>query len=73
MFAEWGQVRAYQKSAQTVLGADGFEILAAQFAAARASMARSAALMFAGWLDQAARAPAQRQSSAPGRDGRSTS
>jgi len=53
MLAEWGQVPAYRKSVQAVLGASGFEILAAEFAAARASMARSAALMFTGWLDQA--------------------
>jgi GMP synthase-like glutamine amidotransferase len=63
MFAEWGQVPAYQKSADTVLGADGFGVLAAQFTAGRASMARSAALMFTGWLDQAARASARRPSS----------
>jgi GMP synthase (glutamine-hydrolysing) len=53
MLAEWGQVPAYRKSAQVVLGASGFDILAAEFAAARASMARSASLMFSGWLDQA--------------------
>ena len=53
MLTEWGQVPAYRKSAQAVLGASGFEILAAEFAAARASMARSASLMFTGWLDQA--------------------
>jgi GMP synthase (glutamine-hydrolysing) len=64
MFAAWGQVPAYQKSAETVLGADGFGILAAEFAAAQESMARSAALMFTGWLDQAARAPARRPSGA---------
>ena len=53
MLAEWGQVPAYRKSVQAVLGASGFEILAAEFAAARASMARSASLMFTGWLDRA--------------------
>ena len=53
MLAEWGQVPAYRKSAQAVLGASGFEILAAGFSAARASMAQSASLMFTGWLDQA--------------------
>jgi len=53
MLAEWGQVPAYRKSVQAVLGASGFEILAAEFAAARDSMARSASLMFTGWLDQA--------------------
>jgi GMP synthase (glutamine-hydrolysing) len=53
MLAEWGQVPAYRTSAQAVLGAAGFEILASEFAAARASMARSASLMFSGWLDQA--------------------
>jgi GMP synthase (glutamine-hydrolysing) len=60
MLAEWGQVPAYRESARAVLGTSGFEILAAEFAAARASMARSASLMFAGWLDQAARAAAWR-------------
>lgn len=65
MFAEWGQVPAYQKSAETVLGADGFGILAAEFAAARTSMARSAALMFGGWLDQAARSPGRREQAPP--------
>ena len=56
MLADWRQVPAYQKSAEAVLGASGFENLAAGFAAAQASMARSASLMFAGWLDQAGRA-----------------
>jgi len=64
MLAEWRHVPAYQKSAEAVLGASGFEILAAGFAAAQASMARSASLMFAGWLDQAGRAAARRGSSA---------
>jgi GMP synthase-like glutamine amidotransferase len=64
MLAEWRHVPAYQESAEAVLGASGFEILAAGFAAARASMARSASLMFAGWLDQAGRAAARRGSSA---------
>jgi GMP synthase-like glutamine amidotransferase len=58
MLAEWRHVPAYQKSAETVLGAGGFEVLAAGFAAAQASMARSASLLFTGWLDQAARAAA---------------
>jgi len=40
-----------------VLGTCGFEILAAEFAAGRASMARSASLLFTGWLDQAGRRP----------------
>jgi GMP synthase (glutamine-hydrolysing) len=53
MLTEWGQVPAYQASARAVLGGSGFEILATEFAAARASMAGSAALMFTGWLDQA--------------------
>jgi GMP synthase-like glutamine amidotransferase len=60
MLAEWGHVPAYQKSAEAVLGTSGFEILATGFAAAQASMARSASLMFTGWLDQAARAAARR-------------
>ncbi len=60
MLAEWGQVPAYRKSAQAVLGASGFDILAAEFAAARASMARSASLMFTGWLDQAVQMPGRR-------------
>ncbi len=63
MLAEWGQVPAYRKSAQAVLGASGFEILASQFAAARASMARSASLMFTGWLGQAVLAPGGRPGS----------
>jgi GMP synthase-like glutamine amidotransferase len=60
MLAEWRHVPAYQRSAEAVLGSSGFEILAAGFAAARESMARSASLMFAGWLDQAGRAVARR-------------
>jgi GMP synthase (glutamine-hydrolysing) len=59
MLAEWRHVPAYQKSAEAVLGSSGFEILAAGFAAAQASMARSAALMFTGWLNQAERAAAR--------------
>ena len=55
MLAEWREVPAYQKSAAMVLGRSGFEILAAGFAAAWPAMARSASLMFTGWLDQAAR------------------
>ena len=64
MLAEWGHVPAYRKSAEAVLGSSGFETLAAGFAAARVSMARSASLMFTGWLDQAGRAAAQRGSGA---------
>src|SRR5215471_10230649 len=60
MLAEWRHVPAYQKSAEAVLGASGFETLAAGFAAAQDSMARSASLMFAGWLDEAGRAAARR-------------
>lgn len=60
MVAEWREVPAYAKSAEEVLGASGFQRLADDFAAARASMARSASLMFAGWLDQAVRAPGKR-------------
>ena len=61
MLAEWGHVPAYQKSAEAVLGRGGFEILAAGFAAAHASMARLASAMFTGWLDQAAGTVARRR------------
>jgi GMP synthase (glutamine-hydrolysing) len=54
MFAEWGRVPAYEKSAETVLGSGGLRHLAAAFAAARESMARIAADMFTAWLDHAA-------------------
>jgi len=60
MLAEWRQVPTYEKSAEAALGASGFEILAAGFAAARASMARSASLMLGGWLDQAGRTATRR-------------
>jgi len=60
MLGEWRHVPAYQKSAEAVLGSSGFETLAAGFAAAEDSMARSASLMFTGWLDQARRAAARR-------------
>src|SRR5262249_12072819 len=49
----------------------GFEILAAGFVAAQASMARSAALMFTGGLDRATRAVARRAAT-PGCDCRLT-
>jgi GMP synthase (glutamine-hydrolysing) len=55
MLTEWQQVPAYQKSAEAVLGADGFQYLAAAFAAARHAMARSASGMFSAWLDLVAR------------------
>ena len=64
MLAEWRHVPAYQKSAEAVLGSSGFETLAAGFAAGQAAMARSASLMFTGWLDQAGRAAAQRNTGA---------
>jgi len=51
MLGEWGQVPAYQKSAEAVLGPDGFEHLASAFAAASDSMAKSASDMFGCWLD----------------------
>jgi GMP synthase (glutamine-hydrolysing) len=54
MLAEWQQVPAYRRSAEAALGADGFPRLAAQFAAARDSMARSACDMFTAWLDRVA-------------------
>jgi GMP synthase (glutamine-hydrolysing) len=56
MLAEWRLVPAYQKSAEAVLGAGGFQHLAAAFAAARDSMARTAVEMFTAWLDLAAAA-----------------
>ena len=70
MLAEWRHVPAYQRSAEAVLGSSGFETLAAGFAAARVSMARSASLMFSGWLDQAGRRPGA--AAAPARDCRLT-
>jgi GMP synthase-like glutamine amidotransferase len=51
MLAGWRGVPAYQRSVEAVLGADGFQRLAAAFAAARASMARTASEMFTAWLD----------------------
>jgi GMP synthase (glutamine-hydrolysing) len=57
MLAEWQHVPAYQQSAEAALGAGGLRHLAAAFAAARDSMARSAADMFGAWLDRAGRAP----------------
>ena len=72
MLAEWGQVPAYRKSAQAVLGASGFDILAAEFAAARASMALSASLMFTGWLDQVVQLPGKQPGSGADCDGRLT-
>jgi GMP synthase (glutamine-hydrolysing) len=57
MLAEWRRVPAYERSAGEVLGPGGLDTLAAGFTAARASMARSASLLFAGWLDQACRRP----------------
>lgn len=60
MLAEWQHVPAYARSAELTLGASGFQRLAADFAAARASMARSASLMFTGWLDLAARTASRR-------------
>lgn len=61
MLAEWRQVSAYQKAAEAVLGADGFQCLAVAFAAARDSMARSASDMFNAWLDRAGRMAAGRR------------
>ena len=52
MLAEWAQVPAYQRSAEAVLGEDGFQQLAAAFSAARDPMARSASDLFHAWLDQ---------------------
>jgi len=56
MLAEWRHVPAYEKSAAAALGDGGFQRLAAAFAAARDSMARSAAALCQAWLDQATRA-----------------
>jgi len=63
MLADWHEVPAYAQSAQAVLGDGGFQRLAAEFAAGSAAMARSASLMFAGWLDRAAATMDRRQSS----------
>jgi GMP synthase (glutamine-hydrolysing) len=60
MLAEWREVPAYAKSAEAALGASGFQRLADDFATAKALMARSASLMFAGWLDQTVRAQSKR-------------
>jgi len=60
MLADWRQVPAYAKSAEAVLGANGFQRLAAEFAAARDAMARAASLMFTGWLDRSARMASKR-------------
>ncbi|HUL25130.1 MAG TPA: type 1 glutamine amidotransferase [Streptosporangiaceae bacterium] len=54
MLADWRLVPAYQRSIETVLGADGFPRLAAAFAAARDQMTSTAGQMFTGWLDLAA-------------------
>jgi GMP synthase (glutamine-hydrolysing) len=54
MFAEWGRVPAYERSAEAVLGTGGLRDLAAAFAPARDSMARTAADMFTAWLDHVA-------------------
>jgi GMP synthase (glutamine-hydrolysing) len=62
MLAEWRHVPAYRRSAEAVLGGSGFTALTAAFDASHASMARSASLMFTGWLDQARR-PATRRGS----------
>jgi len=64
MLADWHEVPAYAHSAQRVLGDDGFQRLAAEFAAASTAMARSASLLFAGWLDQAATTTDRRRSGA---------
>ncbi len=53
MLSEWRQVPAYQRSAEVVLGAGGFQQLAAAFAAEHDSMARSATGLFSAWLDRA--------------------
>jgi GMP synthase (glutamine-hydrolysing) len=66
MLADWHEVPAYAQSAQAVLGDGGFQQLSADFAAAAAAMAKSASLMFAGWLDQATATKARRQSGSIG-------
>jgi GMP synthase (glutamine-hydrolysing) len=55
MLAEWRQMPTYQESAKAMPGDGGFQRLAAAFAAARDSMARSASDIFAAWLDRAGR------------------
>jgi GMP synthase (glutamine-hydrolysing) len=66
MLADWRGVPAYAQSAEAVLGDGGFQQLAAEFAAASATMARSASLLFTGWLDQAVATMDRRQSAAMG-------
>ncbi len=63
MLADWQRVPAYAKSAELMLGVSGFQRLAADFAAARESMARTASLMFSGWLDQIAQTASGRPGS----------
>ena len=60
MLAEWGDVPAYQKSAEAVLGPDGLGSLAAGLAAAQALMARTASVIFTRWLDHAVHSAARR-------------
>jgi|SRR5712691_1145267 len=50
MLAEWHGVPAYAASAETALGAHGFETLARAFAAAGPSMTESAQRIFTAWL-----------------------
>ena len=64
MLADWREVPAYAASAQAVLGDGGFRQLAAEFAAASGAMARSASLMFGGWLDEVAASMDRRHSGA---------
>jgi GMP synthase (glutamine-hydrolysing) len=51
MLSEWQHVPAYRESARNALGESGFEILAAAFASASATMATTATRLFEGWLD----------------------
>jgi GMP synthase (glutamine-hydrolysing) len=55
MLDQWRQVPAYRESARAVLGPGGLGRLAAAFAAESDSMAKSAAEMFAAWLEHASR------------------
>jgi GMP synthase-like glutamine amidotransferase len=52
MLAEWHGVPAYAASAETALGASGFETLARAFAAASPSMTESAQRIFTAWLGE---------------------
>jgi GMP synthase (glutamine-hydrolysing) len=50
MFEEWSEVPAYVASLQATFGTGGFEVLSEMFETSREDMARSARLLFEGWL-----------------------